>query len=304
MRMPFVRLIRTRITMKKNKTTLALVAAIALAGFATMSFDILDDTGKAGRTGAPGESTCTGCHTGSPINDGLGSVVISSPDLGIGWEYMTGDTYTINVTVSRVGAPLFGFDLVCLTGTTPAQNGGTLVVTNTAETHILNATVSAVVRKNMTHKLNAGVATDTKTFTFEWIAPTTNVGNVTFYCTGNAANGNGAKTGDHIYSTSQVVTPAVGASMEDILNITRSFSVFPNPATENVFVNYNVAIGERVDFTLMTLDGKSVGPVYSFNGTGDRATSMLSLPADLAKGIYFIRMESGSNSSIQKVVLE
>lgn len=290
--------------MKMKKTTIAIVAAITLAGFATMSFDVLDDNGKAGRTGAPGETTCTGCHTGSVINDGNGSVVISSPDLGASWEYMTGDTYTINVTVSRVGAPLFGFDLVCLTGSTPAQNGGTLVVTNSAETHIMNATVSAVVRKNMTHQLNAGLASGSKTFTFEWIAPTTNVGNVTFYCTGNAANNNGAKTGDHIYSTSQVVTPAVGASVAAIENLTRTFNVFPNPASENIFVNYNVAIGERVDFTLMTLDGKSVGPVYTFQGTGDRTTSMLSLPTDLATGIYFIRMESGSNNSIQKVVLE
>lgn len=290
--------------MKIKKTTIAVVAAIALAGFATMSFDVLNDNGKAGRTGAPGETTCTGCHTGSVINDGLGSVVISSPDLGTSWEYMTGDTYQINVTVSRTGTPLFGFDLVCLTGSTPAQNAGVLVVTNAAETHILNATVSMVVRKNMTHQLNGGLATDTKTFTFDWIAPTTNVGNVTFYCTGNAANNNGAKTGDHIYSTSQVVTPAIGATTDDIVNITRSFNVFPNPATENIFVNYNVAIGERVDFNLMSLDGKSVGPVYTFQGTGDRTTSMLSLPTDLAKGIYFIRMESGVNNSIQKVVLE
>jgi hypothetical protein len=295
---------RTTVYMKMKKTTLAVVAAITLAGFATMSFDILDDNGKAGRTGAPGETTCTGCHTGSVINDGLGSVVISSPDLGTSWEYMTGDTYTINVTVSRTGAPLFGFDLVCLTGSTPAQNGGTLVVTNSAETHILNATVSTVVRKNMTHQLNGGLATGTKTFSFKWIAPTTNVGNVTFYCTGNAANNNGAKTGDHIYSTSQVVTPAVGAGEIELMFDDRTFSVFPNPATENIFVNYTIAIGEHVDFTLMTLDGKSAGPVYTFQGTGDRTTSMLSLPTDLAKGIYFIRMESGTNNSIQKVVIE
>jgi hypothetical protein len=290
--------------MKPMKTKIAIVAAIAITGLATMSFDVLEDNGKAGRTGAPGETTCTGCHTGAVLNDGNGSVVISSPDLGVTWEYMPGDTYTINVTVSRVGAPLFGFDLVCLTGSTPAQNGGTLVVTNPAETHILNATVSAVVRKNMTHQLNGGLATDTKTFTFEWIAPATNVGNVTFYCTGNAANGNGAKTGDHIYSTTQVVTPAVGASAEDILGFDRAFNVFPNPANENIFVNYNVAIGERVDFTLTTLDGKSVGPVYTFAGTGNRATSSLVLPADLATGIYFVRMESGTTTSIQKVVIE
>lgn len=286
-----------------KKTHIAIIGAIAVAGFATMSFDILDDTGKAGRTGSPGETTCTGCHTGAVLNDGVGSVTISSPDLPT-WEYMPGDTYLINVTVSRLGSPLFGFDLECLTGSTPAQNAGTLIVTNTAETHILNAIVSTVTRKNMTHKLNGGLGTDTKTFTFKWAAPTTNIGNVTFYCTGNATNGNGAKTGDHIYSTTQVVTPALGANINDIANLDRTFSVFPNPANENVFVNYNVAIGEQVDFTLMTLDGKSAGPGYTFAGSGERTTSLINLPADLAPGIYFIRMQSGNLNSIQKVVIE
>lgn len=290
--------------MKFKKTTIAVIAAITATGFATMSFDMLDDNGKAGRTGSPGETTCTGCHTGAVINDGVGSVVISSPDLGVNWEYMPGDTYTINVTVSRLGSPLFGFDLECLTGSTPAQNGGTLVVTNAAETHILNATVSSVVRKNMTHQLNGGLGTDTKTFTFDWIAPATNIGNVTFYCTGNATNGNGAKTGDHIYSTTQVVTPAFGAGTDDLSDADQTFNVFPNPASENIFVNYNVAAGERVDFTLSTLDGKSVGPVYTFTGTGTRVTSMLALPTDLATGIYFVQMQSGETSNIKKVVVQ
>src|ERR1044072_20143 len=126
--------------MNIKKTRIMVIAAIAFGAFA-VSFDVLDDNGKAGRTGSPGESNCTGCHTGSALNDGTGSVTISSPDLPT-WEYMPGDTYAINVTVARTGNPLFGFDLECLTGSTPAQNGGTLLVTNAAETHILSVTVS------------------------------------------------------------------------------------------------------------------------------------------------------------------
>lgn len=290
--------------MKLNKTKFAVAAAIIVAGLATMSFDVLEDNGKAGRTGSPGETTCTGCHTGAVLNDGVGSVVISSPDLGITWEYMPGDTYTINVTVARPGMPLFGFGLECLTGTTPAQNAGTLLVTNPAETHILNATVNSVARRNMTHQLNGGLSANSKTFTFRWVAPTTNVGNVTFYCCGNAANNNGAKTGDFIYSTTQVVTPAIGAGTGNIVDAARAFTVFPNPANENVYVNYTIAQGETVDFTLMTLDGKSIGPVYTFGGTGSFATSALVLPAGLAKGIYFVRMQSGDNNAVQKVVIE
>lgn len=289
--------------MKLNKTKLSVLTAILLAGAATMSFDILDDNGKAGRTGSPGEGNCTGCHTGSVVNDGTGSVVISSPDL-IGWEYMPGDTYTINVTVARTASPLFGFDLECLTGSSPAQNAGTLIVTNPAETHILNATVSTVVRKNMTHQLNGGLGTDTKTFTFKWAAPATNVGNVTFYCAGNATNGNGAKTGDHVYTTSQVVVPAFGAGTSEIADATYDFNVFPNPVNENVFVSYTTPLGEQVHFTLLTLDGKSAGPVYSFAGTGNATTSTIVLPPGFASGIYLLRMENGKAVSVKKVMVD
>ncbi|HTF05748.1 MAG TPA: choice-of-anchor V domain-containing protein [Bacteroidia bacterium] len=287
-----------------NKTKIAVLLAVTVSAVATMSFDILDDTGKAGRTGSPGESTCTGCHTGSVINDGVGSVVISSPDLGINWEYMVGDTYTINVTVSRPAAPLFGFDLEALTSAAQPQNGGTLIVTNTNETHILNATVMTVVRKNMTHKLNGGLGTGTKTFSFKWAAPTTNVGNVTFYCTGNATNNNGAKTGDHIYSTSQIVTPALGSGTLETETAPLDFIMFPNPANENIFVTYSAPAGEQVNFSLVTIDGKEVNPVYTFRGTGATETSSLVLPADLAAGIYLVRMESGEKVSVKRVVVE
>lgn len=290
--------------MKIKKTKIAVSLSLVALAVSSLSFDVQDDNGKAGRTGSPGETTCTGCHTGAVLNDGLGSVTITSPDFGTPWEYMPGDTYTINVTVERTGSPLFGFDLECLTGSTPAQNAGVLLVTNPTETHLLNATVSTVVRKNMTHQLNGGLGTDTKTFTFDWIAPSTNVGNITFYCTGNATNQNGAKTGDHIYSTTKVCAPVFGAGTNDIVHADNDFTVFPNPATENIFVTYQVAVGEQVDFTLFTLDGKIAGPLYTFQGTGSSSTSQLNLPSDLAAGIYFVKMESGAKVNIKKIVIQ
>jgi uncharacterized protein (TIGR03437 family) len=50
------------------------------------------------------------------------------------------------------------------------------------------------------------------TFQFDWTPPATNVGPVTFYVAGNAANGNGANTGDQIYTSSVQLTPAIPAA--------------------------------------------------------------------------------------------
>ncbi len=289
--------------MKIHKTKFAVFIAVVVSTISMMSFDVLNDTGQAGRTASPGETTCNGCHTGFALNDGMGSVTITSPDLS-NWEYMTGDTYTINITVARMGAPLFGFGTECLTMDAIPQNAGILQVTNTAETQILNATVNTVVRKNMTHKLNGGLGTDTKTFSFRWIAPTTNVGNVTFYAAGNATNGNGAKTGDHIYTTTQLVTPAIGAGSQEEVIASADFTMFPNPANENIFVSYSAPVGDEVIFSLMSVDGKVVTNDFTFQGTGSTATSTIELPSDLSSGIYLLKMVNGEKVNVRRIVIQ
>ena len=45
------------------------------------------------------------------------------------------------------------------------------------------------------------------TFQFDWTPPATNVGKVTFYLAGNAANGNDQSTGDRIYTASMELSP-------------------------------------------------------------------------------------------------
>ncbi len=264
------------------------------------SFDVMDNNGQAGRTGSPGENTCNiTCHTGFPLNDGTGSVTISSPDL-TGWEYMTGDTYDIEVTVSRTGNSLFGIGVECLNGSSPPQNAGTLIITNTTETQIKNATVQTVSRRNVVHKLNGGIGTDTKTFTFKWAAPTTNVGNVTFYLAGNAANGNNATSGDHIYTTTQVVTPALGAGMEEQEN--EAFSIYPNPAREQLTVTYDAV--EDVSFQLYSLDGKEIATLHSDGDVGMERTVTMRLPAGLPAGVYLVKMSGRTSSVVKKVVVE
>jgi uncharacterized protein (TIGR03437 family) len=55
-------------------------------------------------------------------------------------------------------------------------------------------------------------ALTTSSVTFEWTAPATDVGEVRFYVAGNAANGNGANTGDRITTATAALTPGSGGS--------------------------------------------------------------------------------------------
>src|SRR5208283_300970 len=57
------------------------------------------------------------------------------------------------------------------------------------------------------------------TFTFTWTPPATNVGNITIYVAGNAANGDGTDDGDHIYDNTFTLTPAAASNAPQITNV-------------------------------------------------------------------------------------
>src|SRR5262249_21644765 len=50
--------------------------------------------------------------------------------------------------------------------------------------------------------------TGSASFEFDWTPPPTRVGTITMYAVGNAANGNGSNSGDHIYSANVQLTAA------------------------------------------------------------------------------------------------
>lgn len=209
------------------------------------------DNGKAGVTGSPGENTCTNCHNTYALNSGSGTVTITSNMTN--WEYVPGQTYQISVTVAQTGKSLFGLGFEALLST--GANAGTL--TAGTGTTIKNATVSGNSRRNIVHQLNGGASAGTHTFTFNWAAPTTNVGAITFYTAGIACNGNGSTSGDYVYKTSQVVNPApVGIVEETTTPFT--FSLYPNPASENITLNYSLEESAKVSYTIYDLTGKQV----------------------------------------------
>jgi hypothetical protein len=215
---------------------------------------IESDNGKAGATGSPGEQTCSqsNCHTGSTDNSMGGSVNLTSTDL-INWEYTPGQTYTLTATVSQQGRSLFGIGLEALLPS--GANAGTL--TPGTGTTTKNATIAGNSRKNIVHNMNAGATANAHSFTFTWTAPATDVGPITMYFAGNAANNNGTKTGDYVYTGSQVVNSA-GVSVSEQTIDAVTFSFYPNPASENITLNYSLAESSKVSYTIFDLTGKQV----------------------------------------------
>jgi len=68
------------------------------------------------------------------------------------------------------------------------------------------------------HSFPKGSFPQTTPYTFTWMPPATNVGPVHFYVAGNAVNDNqDADAGDHVYTNSYVLTPAVALPPPTIL---------------------------------------------------------------------------------------
>ena len=170
--------------------------------FAWMMFNgVTSSAGKSGKSGAPGENTCIQCHSTNALNDPTGSITVNVAGVTNG-QYTAGQTYQVSVTIAKTGQSLFGFSAVALDAS--GQNAGTL--TAGADSHTEMSSASGTNRNYVTHNANGGLASNQKTFTFSWTAPTS--GSVNFYFTGLAANNNGGTTGDFVYSSTLTLAPA------------------------------------------------------------------------------------------------
>lgn len=278
-----------------------LIAAVVIAGTATMSF-VLSDNGKAGFTNSPGEVTCTDsqCHDSYTLNSGNGSITFSAPTM-TNWQYVPGTVYPIQVTVAKPSVVLFGLGVEALKS--DGSNGGTFTITNSTETQIKNAVVNGKVRANVVHKLSGGAGTNTKTFSFNWTAPATSSGPITFYAAGNATNNDGDEAGDYIYTTTQVVTPFV-VGLSTVVGPVSGISHFPNPATDHFTTSFSLSEPAAIVIELLDLNGRMIDKLYS--GTESSGSHELThrLNSHHATGNYLVRMTVNGKPHVTRLLLQ
>jgi hypothetical protein len=80
--------------MKKHLLIL-IISVLIFTG--TSAFVWVSSSGIAGQTGAPGEGTCSGCHSGG---GGVTTVSISAVPAFTNNEYVAGQTYTLSIIVT------------------------------------------------------------------------------------------------------------------------------------------------------------------------------------------------------------
>ncbi len=189
-------------------------------------------------TAAPGDSSLqscaqAGCHTGTALNAGGGNVALTFPN---GLTYTPGQKIRVRVTITDSAARVYGFQATSrLASNLSRGQAGTFTIVSTAYL-VLCEDGSERPTSTNTCKATAPLEyvehsrpNSANFFEFDWTPPATNLGNIMFYVSGNAANGNGSQSGDHIYTATALLTPATGggATKPTISGVSNGASFIP-----------------------------------------------------------------------------
>ncbi len=213
-----------------------------------------------GLTGAPGESDCSssGCHTGNDLNSNLGMLTITGAPV----SYRPDQEINLTLTLNHPNRARFGFQLTALDS--QGRKAGELIVTDATRTQKLTTFVGNSQREYLFHTGLGTVPSGTNqgSWTMRWKAPSQGVGRVTFYASGNAANGNGAQSGDFIYLTTanmQAAPPLPNVASVSAASFATGASLAPETITAafGSGLSQNIAVAATVPLPT-TLDNTQV----------------------------------------------
>jgi len=143
----------------------------------------------------PNRQNCTGCHNSFQLNSGQGSLQLQNlPE-----SYQPGETYRLTLALADPNARRWGFELTSLDNRN--NRAGNIAVVNQQNTQVSGANNRPQFFKHTSRGTAAGQANGAS-WEFDWTAPAQDIGTVSFYFTGNAANNTGGTDGDRIYAAS------------------------------------------------------------------------------------------------------
>jgi hypothetical protein len=256
-----------------------------------------------GATGAPNDGSCAdaGCHTGNVVlNDKVvNSLIFPTPDS----TYTPGKTYLVTIKVKKASIVRFGFEAGALDATN--KNAGTFALAESSRTQLLTHVVKGDTRTEVTHTQagNSTTTTGSTQWTFNWTAPATNIGVITFYYATNAANNDKQNTGDNINVSTFKLKPASTLSVDEYLNESE-LSTYFNGDYNTVDLKYNLKKECAIRISILDANGSEI---YSDKGEQKPQgphTDQLTLPGNTASGIYFVNLQYEGHQLTKKLFVE
>ncbi len=290
--------------MFKKKIIFPLV--IGLAVISLSAFTVVQSAGIQWWSGSPWDGgsgpagTCANCHGGGATVPTF--VVSSNPAFGSGnTTYAAGQTYTITATVSGT-YPKYGFNMEILnsTSTSTATDKGTF---GTGVSSNCTVFPSAGNPTTASHNISSGSG-GTASFSFKWTAPAS--GTAFLYGCGLGVNNDGSSgvsNGDKVSAVTSFTLNAAPVGIEIHENANVNLKVYPNPATDNIRISYNLPERSKVSLKLYSITGELVSELV--NETQDRGTQSIEtrLPLTLAKGAYMVKLGINGKENLQKLLI-
>jgi hypothetical protein len=282
----------------KKIAVIAIMSIVFLSLAVTNSYTN-DSQPPAGRTGASigsTETTCgaSTCHNNTP-NTGGGSVTITYSDSNL--KYVNGQTYDMTVSTDEVGKVKFGFEITVVDAN--GDSVGKLILPNGSNTVSAPANGAVNHRKYLAHKN----ASSTKSWSFQWKAPVTDRGNLTFFASSNCANGTGTSSGDHIYTTSLTISHDFGTGILDASVTSDAFNI-QSISNGELNIHYSLSNSEKVTINLFDMNGRLIQTLLDENGTFGNYNSSFKLDKSLSNGIYLVDYRTGNIQTAKKFIYQ
>ena len=284
------------------KKTIALIVTLAIP-LLFVNFTYMKSAGAhPGATGAPGDGSCAdaGCHTGNVVQNDtkVNSLIFPTADS----TYQPGQTYLVKIKVTNANIKRFGFEVGALFEGSN-KNAGLVKVVETNRTQLLSHKISGDTRYEITHTQNGNAPTTTGTieWTFNWVAPATNQGNVIFYYATNSANNNAQNTGDNICLSTFKLKPGSPSGIDEFVN-SSDVVTFYNQNEHALDIKYNLKKESIVKISIMDGLGQEVYTNHGEQKGQGAITEKIELPS-IASGIYYVNMQCGNSSQLTKKVM-
>lgn len=243
------------------------------------------------RTGGPlAQGFCgnSACHDDGSFNPTLEIEVL---DGGMPvTNYLPGKTYMLSVSIiAGSGSPAeYGFQAVALDGANAAA--GTF---GTPEDGIQVTSLGGIDYAEQSSPRT------TNNFQIEWTAPTTDVGEVTFYSGGNAANNANGSGGDSGVAGRLSLSPMVsGINSVELLPV--AMEVVPNPVIDFAQIQLNSELSGDFILNVYSITGQLMTRKNVNLRTGDNTVEVDM--NDFVKGIYTIQLTDNERVITKKIV--
>lgn len=284
--------------MRNRFLFILLLAAFALVITSGVR-DINSNAAPLGSTGAPGENSCakSTCHAGSAINSGTALLNIDFNNS----TYQANGVYNITVSLQQTDILRFGFQMLALNSNN--ESTGTFIITDSTRTQTQEGIGVYEGRNYITYKY-AGTEpyfSGLGRWTFQWKAPATYQGDVTFYAAAVAANNDATDAGDSVY-TKQLSIQGDATGFESSQHNQLGVNVFPNPASASFNVHYIVSKTSDTHITLSDMLTQNIyASVSRVDNAGEQNAAINT--SQLPSGIYLLNIVSDNKAGTQKVVI-